>query len=47
MGAVWGVKGYCPLREPEGLSPNGGLFYSSNKEFKPDLRAVAPIVPRR
>ena len=42
-----GVKGHCPLREPEGLSPDGGLFYSTNKESTPDPRAVAPIVPRR
>ena len=45
--ARYGVKGHCPLREPEGLSPDGGLFYSSNKEFKPDPRAVAPVVPWR
>ena len=28
-GAQFGVKGYYPLCEPEGLSPDGGLSYST------------------
>ena len=35
------------LCEPEGLSPDGGLSYSTDKETTPDRRAVAPVVPRR
>ena len=31
-GAQFGVKGYYPLCEPEGLSPDGGLFYSTDVE---------------
>ena len=31
-GAQFGVKGYYPLCEPEGLSPDGGLFYSTNRK---------------
>ena len=33
--------------KPEGLSPDGGLFYSTSKEATPNRRAVAPVVPRR
>ena len=33
--------------KPEGLSPDGGLFYSTSKEATPNRRAVAPVVPRQ
>ena len=33
--------------EPEGLSPDGGLFYSTDKESTPDRRAARPVAERR
>ena len=33
--------------KPEGLSPDGGLFYSTSKEATPNRRAMAPVVPRQ
>ena len=33
--------------EPEGLSPDGGLFYSTNKESTPDRRAARSVAERR
>ena len=33
--ALWarcGVKGHCPLREPEGLSPDGGLYRPTGRK---------------
>ena len=47
IGRGVGVKGHCPLREPEGLSPDGGLFYSTDKESIPDRRAARPVAERR
>ena len=35
------------LCEPEGLSPDGGLSYSADKEITPDRRAARPVAERR
>ena len=35
---------YCEL---EGLSPDGGLFYSTNKENTLNRRAARPVAERR
>ena len=35
------------LCEPEGLSPDGGLSYSADKEITPDRRAARPGAERR